>query len=464
MITANGPRQSVLKRVINMTQEITITSLIVAHPVERRFLLVSDKGGWILPRVSGVTNHDVMVGPIQQGIREQLGLNVSVGRQLHHWDDELSNLTNFLYEADLLAPQALPADTRWGGKEDISSIILALKEQSSVLLAWLNEQEVPSIRVPWFRTGWYSHAEEWIKTAVDGAGFKLTGLPEQVKASDFCTVQRIPTNKGDLYFKATGPAAQHEAILSNHLDQHYPGKSVGVLAIEPIKGWLLMKDIGGEPLRTRREKPLWQRAIQEYSELQVREVEHARALLTMGLPDRRITVLKAHIQEHLAAMCATGLDAKETAEVMALQPELLQMCDQMELGLPPTIDHGDLHSANIRLVDGGLVFFDWGDACVTHPFFSTRVFWNSLYDLISDDAEWLGMVNQFRRFYLEPWTKFAPMRELEELLAVSDQLACLHRALSWYLYLTPSREDKAESFRRPAQWLQVLLEHRAMVR
>ena len=37
-------------------------------------------------------------------------------------------------------------------------------------------------------------------------------------------------------------------------------------------------------------------------------------------------------------------------------------------GIPDSIDHNDLHAANI-LVDGaGVRFYDWGDAVVAHPF------------------------------------------------------------------------------------------------
>ncbi len=318
-------------------------------------------------------------------------------------------------------------------------------------------------RAPWFLQNFHKRMEEWVQTEVVKARHTLTGMLEQVKESDFCLIVRVPTTEGDFYFKATGSAASHEAALSEHLDNTYPGKSVAIVATNQSEGWLLMKDVEGEPLRCLKDKELWMRAIHHYAELQVSEVENVETLLSIGVTDRRMHVIKGEIAQHLAGMCATGLNEEETAKVMALQPELLRMCDEMDKILPATLDHGDLHSANIRLVRGDIVFFDWGDASVTHPFFSTRVFWHALDDLIESESEWLAMVNEFRPYYLEPWTKFAPMHELEKALQISDQLACVVRALSWHLYLTPSREDKAESFKRPSQWLQLLLEHRALV-
>ncbi len=298
---------------------------------------------------------------------------------------------------------------------------------------------------------------------MERAGLKITGKLEQIKASDFSYVAKHPTNKGDLYFKATGTASRFEAQLSEHLATEYPGKSVAIFATDQSKGWLLMKDIKGTPMRSLKQKGKWQKALQDYAQLQVSEVENVEKLLTFGVPDRRIHVLKKDIKQHLEGMCLTGLDAETTSKVMALQPELLTMCDALEGVLPSSLDHGDLHSANVQLVNGETVFFDWGDASITHPFFSTRVFWHALDELIESEAEWLGMVNEFKPYYLEPWTKFASMPELEKALAISDQLACVQRALSWYLYLTPSREDQADSYNKPAQWLQLLLEHRELV-
>jgi aminoglycoside phosphotransferase (APT) family kinase protein len=128
--------------------------------------------------------------------------------------------------------------------------------------------------------------------------------------------------------------------------------------------------------------------------------------------------------------------------------------------IPPSIDHGDLHSNNIHVRDEGMVFFDWGDATVTHPFFSTAVFWNALEELVDSESEWPKMVQQFKPYYLTAWSKYAAREELARMSEISDQLACVYRALSWYLYINPTRKDISDTYQRPAQWLQILLEKR----
>lgn len=315
---------------------------------------------------------------------------------------------------------------------------------------------------PWLKDGWNVAVWSWITETAREANITIKGPAQQNKASDLGMVLCIPTTVGDLYFKATLPVLRFEATLSKFISILHKDNSVAIVDIYENEGWLLMHDIGGKSLRELKDKPLYQRAIDVYANLQVRESEYVEKLVAMGVPDRRLHIVKAEIEEHLFGMCATGLNEEETAAVMALKPELLRMCDDMEGVVPYSIDHGDLHSANIRYVDDCVVFFDWGDATVTHPFFSTRVFWNSLDELIESEDEWLDMVNQFKPYYLAPWTQYASLEALERLSLISDQLACVYRALSWYLYITPNRGNMTESHNKPAQWLQVLLEHREL--
>ncbi|RDI40953.1 phosphotransferase [Falsibacillus pallidus] len=319
------------------------------------------------------------------------------------------------------------------------------------------------VQIPWHQDSYYEGVEQWIRQELKGADLELKGKLEPVKDTDVTLVLRIPTYEEDYYFKAGTFASKHEAVLSSELQKRYPRKTVDVLSANEPENWLLMKDLKGESLRTLKDKKLWQKAISEYAELQMAEMKSVDRLMQVGVPDRRMPVLKEEIHQSLEEMCKTGLSRNETKQVMSLLPILLEMCDELDSIIPPSIEHGDLHTNNIRLVGDRLVFFDWGDASISHPFFSTRVFWHALDDLISDDSEWLGMVEEFRPHYLEPWTKLAPMKDLDRALRISDELACVQRALSWHLYITPNRKNQAESYNKPSQWLRLLLEHRVLV-
>jgi hypothetical protein len=323
---------------------------------------------------------------------------------------------------------------------------------------------VTKLNAPWFEETYMLKIENWIKEVLQDEGLTLADGLQELKKTDFSLVLLVPTNAASLYFKGTRSSTHHEAATSLYFHQAYPGKSTGVVSIEETEGWLLMNELGGVPIRQLKDKRMWQEAINEYANLQVSEVVNIERLRKLNIPNRTLFTLREDINNHLEGMCDTGLSPEEKEAVMKLQPELLKMCDELEELLPVhTIDHGDLHSANIHYDDGKIMFLDWGDSSLTHPFFSTRVFWNSLFELVDNDPEWLAMIDEFRHCYLQPWTAYAPMEKLDRALKISDQLGCIHRAVSWYSYLNPSVADQSE-FKKPSQWLQALLEEREFVR
>ncbi|WNB93351.1 hypothetical protein [Bacillus sp. NEB1478] len=127
--------------------------------------------------------------------------------------------------------------------------------------------------------------------------------------------------------------------------------------ISQEKRLISMKEISGTLLRQKRDKKVWQRALREYAELQVKEVKHIQELIDLGVPDRRIFVLKKQINQQ-EEMCQTGLSVEETKTIIKLRSELVGMCDLMEGLIPPSLDHGDLHTANIYDREGKSVFID----------------------------------------------------------------------------------------------------------
>lgn len=320
------------------------------------------------------------------------------------------------------------------------------------------------LNAPWFEETYMLKIENWIKEVLQDEGLTLADGLQELKKTDFSLVLLVPTNAANLYFKGTRSSTHHEAATSLYFHRAYPGKSTGVVRIEETEGWLLMNELGGVPIRQLKDKRVWQEAINEYANLQVSEFVNLERLRKLNIPNRTLFALREDIINHLEGMCDTGLSPEEKVAVMKLQPELLKMCDELEELLPVhTIDHSDLHSANIQYDDGKIKFLDWGDASLTHPFFSTRVFWNSLFELVDNDPEWLAMIDEFRPCYLQPWTAYAPMEKLDRALKISDQLGCIHRAVSWYSYLNPSVADQSE-FKKPSQWLQALLEEREFVK
>ncbi|MGD6831365.1 hypothetical protein ACQCT5_04345 [Sutcliffiella halmapala] len=161
---------------------------------------------------------------------------------------------------------------------------------------------------------------------IEKVGLTRKGPSEEIKATDLSKVQRLDTDMGYLFFKATGEISKFEGRLTHHLSSHYAERIVDVVKVHPTNPWFLMKELKGKPLRQIKDKKIWKQCLQEYAELQVKEVQRVETLLEMGVPDRRLPVLKNEIQKNLFDMCNTGLDQAETAQVMGLQAGILRMC------------------------------------------------------------------------------------------------------------------------------------------
>ncbi|WP_114571374.1 aminoglycoside phosphotransferase family protein [Exiguobacterium flavidum] len=289
---------------------------------------------------------------------------------------------------------------------------------------------------------------------------------EVLKNTDMSFLLRGRSKDRTYFVKAVNEAAAFEAALTELIAQGFPGETVDLIAVNRRENWLLMHELPGVLLREAPDREHYQACLRHYADFQRRTIPLVPELLASGVPDRRMPVVRQEIANHLESLCATGLEADETEAILALKEELLQMCDEMEGSLPDAIDHGDLHSGNIYIDHGRCRLFDWGDASVTHPFLSTRVFWNSLFELLEDDTEenWMHEIERFRPIYLEAWKGYASDATLARQLLLAEQIGCVYRALSWHLYITPHRADRKESYDKPAQWLRLLLDHRKLLK
>ena len=127
--------------------------------------------------------------------------------------------------------------------------------------AWLDErsQPLPQQRPPWARegTGWFGDAVAWIDSALERAGIARTGPIEEIRSWSISCVLRAPTDAGDVFFKSAArlPLFVDEPALTLRLTEWWPQESPEVIATEPDRCWLLMRDFGpsvrtnlGDPL------------------------------------------------------------------------------------------------------------------------------------------------------------------------------------------------------------------------
>src|SRR5919107_5362340 len=108
-----------------------------------------------------------------------------------------------------------------------------------------------SVRL-WCSDAWREQAVGWIDRRLADAGLVRTGEVEQPRVRPWATVLRAPTEDGDVWMKAAGPATAFEAGLYELLAREAPGDVLTPLAVDAPRGWMLLPD-GGPPLSDRLE-------------------------------------------------------------------------------------------------------------------------------------------------------------------------------------------------------------------
>ncbi|MFB9377340.1 phosphotransferase family protein [Kineococcus gynurae] len=274
-------------------------------------------------------------------------------------------------------------------------------------------------------------ALDWVRSQV-----RLRGAPRLHKHRPWSRVWEVPTSEGVRWLKACSPATAHEARLLPALAAWGVPGVPRPLAAEPDAGYLLLADHGATLNSTRDASRRWPQVLGGYAAVQRRVTPHAAELLALGVPDLRLGVLP-DVAADLFSRWAPGL----AGEVARIRDEAAELA---ELGPPPTLQHDDLHDGNVFAAD--LAVFDWGDACVGHPFSSLLV------ALQVDDA--VHPSPAARTAYLAGWD-LAPTRH-ERAVELGVRLGRISRAHSWERALADWPDPPAAYAGAPGHWLRTL--------
>jgi aminoglycoside phosphotransferase (APT) family kinase protein len=174
-----------------------------------------------------------------------------------------------------------------------------------------------------------------------------------------------------------------------------------VLGHDEERAWLLLAD-AGTPIRVFGNPPeTWVAVMPLCSELQCGEVAHAHEHLAIGVPDLRVPSLPARYERFLRG--ELPLEQAELRGLREFAPRFVELCAELaEHDVPDTIQHDDLHYANVYSQGEQLRLLDWGDSSVAHPFFSLVVTFRFLEEInkLRPSDPWFA---RLRDAYLEPW-------------------------------------------------------------
>jgi len=254
----------------------------------------------------------------------------------------------------------------------------------------------------WEDPRWLAQAHDWIEAELARLGLRRAGKIEQPHVYPWSTVLRVPTDQGDVWFKANMDSLDHEAALVTLLSARRPDCVPPLLGADLERGWMLMADAGTQLRQLQAEERdlgRWLDVLPLYAGLQLDLAGDAEELLALGVPDLRLATLPQRYERLVAEPEVDRRFRDAVPRVAELSAELAAY------GIPETVQHDDFHDGQVFVRDGRYLLLDWGDACVSHPFFTLSVTLEGMLAWGLDDVEGSVDTAPFRDAYLAPWAE-----------------------------------------------------------
>jgi len=409
---------------------------VLPHRERPCIWMLRDGGKWVLPHIR--TDEDVWYGEYHR-VRDMFGQvlegQVVPLRYIRMHRDQNSLRVEGVYVLDSVGDDISDTHGEWVGREVLNALVHPEhKEALHVYFEEVEKGDVPARRPPWSQPGWFGAVTEWIDVQVKDLGFELIEPIDVMKSWGISCVLKASSTGGFFYLKesSTLPLFADEPVVTAGLARLFPDHVPKPVGIHPERHWMLLEDFGKTIRSTKPDAGVREDVFRCFGALQVESVAQVDKLLEMGCRDRRLTHLMGQIDGLVEdPHIVDKLEASEIERLWELMPRLKdQLGELASFGVPETLVHGDLHLGNVAVRDGTYLFFDWTDACVTHPFFDMMdVFYEK------DDA----LRSQFQNAYLEAWTSFESMERLQKCWKLAGSLYYLHHAVS-YQHITASLE------------------------
>jgi len=169
----------------------------------------------------------------------------------------------------------------------------------------------------------------------------------------------------------------------------------------------------GEPLRPLLQKgydlPLVLDVIERYTHIQLGLIAHVEELISFGVLDWRLSSLPKLYLELLGqqdTLIRDGLSRDDIEDLLNMYPYVVKLCEALSTyEIPATIEHGDFHDNNVLVGQSNPIINDWGDAVITHPFFSLTSWVSSMRrnHLIDQENFYYSAILDH---YLQHWVAF----------------------------------------------------------
>jgi hypothetical protein len=261
--------------------------------------------------------------------------------------------------------------------EELSESSLGEEERGS-LLRLLSGDDTDGF--PFSRVGWIDEARQWIQQEVRDREIHFNGDILQLNTGGGFALIRFGSESGPAYWlKAAGEPNAHEFGITTTLANLFPDYLPRLVAArEDWNAWVT-EDAGGT-LRSQSALPLLEQAVQRLTELQLKSIDYAEALMSKGFALQNISTLQMqlealmeYLEEAMGRQTSTRVPPLLRSRLYELRSILDRSCSTMiDLQIPDTLVHNDLNVGNILYKESQCVFTDWAETFIGNPFITRQ--------------------------------------------------------------------------------------------
>jgi hypothetical protein len=285
-------------------------------------------------------------------------------------------------------------------------------------------RETPGVE-RWEDPSWLAGAMAWVDERLVEAGRPRTGEPDQIHVRSWSTVIRVPTAEGATFFKANTEELRHEALVTLLLARRVPERVPPLIADDPELGWMLMDDGGTrlrEVLAEERDLSRWGDVLDGAADIARAMEPDVDRLLAAGVPDLRLATLP---DRYAATVEAADVERRFRDAV----PRVRDLAEELaSYGVTETLQHDDLHDGQVFVSGDRQLILDWGDAVISHPFFTLSVTLEGVVQWGLDDVEGSVDLDPLIARYLRRYDPERP--ELAEAVPLALRLGWAARAVN----------------------------------
>ena len=224
-----------------------------------------------------------------------------------------------------------------------------------------------------------------------------------------------------------------------------------VLAIEPDRGWLLMRDLDA-PLLGDQPESTWQLGLDALAGLQQEWLGRTGELLAAGAGLRPLGQLADWVNGTALDPDLMGLAPEARDAWLASVPAMADACASLDrTGPGASLVHGDFHPWNVVAGRDGTRIFDWTDAAVAHPFLDLVT-----YIMHTGD---LALRRHLLQHYQQLWSRYLSPDDLQAAGRAALVAGALYQAYTYSQLLpTVMPDDLAQLRDGDIDWLRRALD------